>query len=104
MAAEAKLQIVRHGGYADMLRSYKIVVNDEKVGSIARNSVLNFDVPSGRLKVEAHVDWGRSQPLLIDVAPGQKITVEVSNHWGALLALWGATFGARTYLELKEVQ
>jgi hypothetical protein len=104
MAGDAKLRIVRHGGYADFLRSYKIFVNDVTAGTISRNAVLDLEVPSGRLKIEARVDWGRSQPLVVDAAPGQTITVEVSNHWGAWLSLWAITFGARSYLELNEVR
>jgi hypothetical protein len=104
MTGDAKLRIVRHGGYADMIRAYKILVNGEAAGAISRNAVLNLEVPSGRLKIEARVDWGRSQPLVIDAVPGQAVTVEVSNHRGAWLSLWAITFGARSYLELKQVR
>jgi hypothetical protein len=100
--SSSKLRIVRRGGYADMLRSYKIFVNDEATGSIARNSVLDLDVPSGPLKVEARVDWGRSQPVMIEAQPDQTVEVEVSNHWGPWLAPWAITFGASSYLTLKQ--
>jgi len=99
----AKLRIIRHGGYADMLRAYNIFVNDELAGSISRNSVLNLAVPGGPLKVEARVDWGRSRPLTIEAAPERTVEVEVSNHWGAFLALWAITFGFRSYLTLRQV-
>jgi hypothetical protein len=102
-AATSHLKIIRRGGYADALRSYKIFINDEQVGSIARHATLELDVPSGPLKVEARVDWGRSSPLTIEAAPNQAIEVEVSNHWGALLSLWAITFGYRSYLILKQV-
>src|ERR1700692_1975903 len=101
--ATCKLKVVRGGGYADAIRSYKIFVNKEKVGTIARNSVLNLEVPSGPLTVEARVDWGRSRPLTIAATPDQRIEIEVSNHWGALLGLWAITFGYRSYLTLKQV-
>ena len=51
-AATCHLKIIRRGGYADALRSYKIFVNDQQAGSIARNATLELDVPSGPLKVE----------------------------------------------------
>jgi hypothetical protein len=101
--AACKLRIVRGSGYADWLRNYKIRVNGGEVGIIARNSVLNVEVPCGTITVEARLDWGRSQPLTIEATPGQRIEIEVSNHWGALLALWGSTFGYRDYLLLKHV-
>jgi hypothetical protein len=100
--ATSKLKIIRHGGYADRFRSYKIFVNDQHVGDVARNSVLDFEVPSGAVKVQARIDWGRSRPLDLNASPNQTIELEVSNHWGPLLGLWGATFGAGSYLLLKQ--
>jgi hypothetical protein len=99
----SKLSIVRRGGFADSLRPYKIFANGEQVGTIKKNSVLHLDVPSGTIKVEARIDWGESEPLTITAAPGQTIEIEVSNHWGLWLALWGATFGSHSYLNLKQL-
>jgi len=101
--ALSKLRIIRRSGYADSLRSYKIIVNGSKVGTIARDSVLDVEVPSGPLRIEARIDWGRSRPLLIDAAPDQRIDIEVANHWGALLALWAVTFGLGSYLILTRL-
>ena len=101
--ASCMLRVVRGSGYADWLRNYKILVNGAEAGIIAPKSVLDVEVPCGKVTVEARLDWGRSQPLTIEAAPGQRIDVEVSNHWGALLALWGSTFGYRNYLLLKRV-
>jgi hypothetical protein len=95
------LRFVRGSGYADRLRPYKIFINGAQVGTIARDAVLDVEVPSGPLTVEARIDWGRSRPLTIEAAPDQKIEIEVSNHWGTPLALWAITFGFRTYLTLK---
>jgi len=99
----AKLKIVRRGGYTDMLRAYRIFVNDVHAGNVARNGVLDLEVPSGPVKVEARIDWGRSEPLVLNAAPNQMIEVEVSNHWSPFLAIWGATFGYRNYLLLKRI-
>ncbi len=96
------LRLVRSAQFADWLRSYKIFVNDKEVGALARNSVLDVEAPSGPLTIQARIDWGTSAPLKIEAAPNQKIEIEVSNHWGAWLALWAVTFGARSYLTLKQ--
>jgi len=97
------LRLIRRSGYADWLRSYEIIVNGIKVGTLARNSVLDLVVPSGRVTVEARIDWGRSRPLTVEATPDQRIEIEVSNHWGALLAIWAITFGAHSYLILKRL-
>jgi hypothetical protein len=96
------VRFVRRSQYADMLRSYKLFINGMEMGSIARNTILDLEVPAGPLTIEARIDWGRSELLTIDAAPRQKIEIEVSNHWGALLALWAVTFGSRSYLVLKQ--
>jgi hypothetical protein len=101
--ATCMVRIVRRSGYADRIRSYKIFINGTVAGSIARDSVLDLEVPSGTLTIEARIDWGRSRPLTIEAVPGKRIDIEVSNHWGALLALWAITFGYRSYLMLKQL-
>jgi hypothetical protein len=74
-----------------------------QVGTIARNSTLDLEVPSGRLKVEARLDWGRSAPLEIDGTPDGTVEIEVSNRWGVWLALWAITFGYHSYLMLRRL-
>ena len=97
------LRFVRRSGSADWLRRYKIFINGAEVGTIGRNSFLDLDVPCGPLTIEARIDWGRSQPLTIEATPDRRTEIEVSNNWGALLGLWGVTFGFRTYLTLKRL-
>jgi hypothetical protein len=65
--------------------------------------LLDIEAESGPLQIEARIDWGRSQPLLIDAAPDRRIEIEVSNNWGWGLALWAAIFGFRRYLTLKQL-
>ena len=103
MPTGCKLRLVRGSGYADRLRRYNIFINGVQAGTIAHDAVLDLEVPSGPLTIEARIDWCRSQPLTIEAMPDRRIDIEVSNHWGALLALWGVTFGFRTYLTLKRL-
>jgi hypothetical protein len=84
-------------------RCAQIIQNYYKtqVGTIARNSSLEIEVPCGGLRIEARIDWGRSLPLVIDAAPNQNIDIEVLNEWPFGLAFWAVTFGFRRYLTLK---
>jgi hypothetical protein len=101
--ATCTLRVVRGSGYADRFRPYKILVNGAQAGTIGRDAVLDLEVPCGPVTIEARIDWGRSQPLTVEAVPGRRIEIEVSNHWGSLLALWGITFGFRSYLTLKRL-
>ena len=95
------VRVVRHSGYADTLRRYKIHVNGEVVGSIARNIVLDLKVPSGPVTIEASIDWGRSEPLVVECSPGRPVVVEVANKWGVLLGIWAVSFGRKSYLVVR---
>jgi hypothetical protein len=95
------IKIIRPSQYADMMRSYQIMLNGQKAGSIAKGGVLELAAPAGRMTIEARIDWGRSQPLMIDAKPGEAHEIEVRNHWGNALALWAITFGRNSYLELS---
>jgi transposase-like protein len=44
----------------DSGRRYEIFINGAQVGTIARDAVLDLEVPSGTLTIEARIDWGRS--------------------------------------------
>jgi hypothetical protein len=97
------LRLIRRAEYEDALRAYKIYVNGKQVGAIARDSVLDIEVPSDPFTLEARLDWGRSRPMRIEAAPEPKIEIEVSNNWGVWLAIWAATFGFRSYLKLTQL-
>jgi hypothetical protein len=83
------------------LRRYRIFSNGVEVGLIARNSVLEFKVPSGPTTIEARIDWGRSKPVVVNATRDHPVEIEVENNWGAILALWAVTFGRKSYLVLR---
>jgi hypothetical protein len=102
--ANCKLRVLRPaGGYADRLRAYKIYVDDNLVGTISRNSVLEVEIPSGDHVMRATIDYGRSESLKITAALSEIIEIEVSNHWGTILSLWAITFGFGSYLSLRRL-
>ena len=78
--ATCMLRLVRGSGYADWLRRYKIFINGAQVGTIARDAILDLEVPSGPLTIEARIDWGRSQPLTIEVTPNQSAHTDDRDH------------------------
>jgi hypothetical protein len=97
------VKFVRPNGYADRLRDYKIFANGTLRGHISAKSALEFEIPSGPVTFRGRIDWGRSKPLTIEAKPGEVITIEVTNTWGAFLALWAISFGSGSYLTLKRV-
>ena len=100
----AILRIFRGGGNTNRFRKYKILVNGIEIGAIAHNSAADFQVPCGTLKLTAQIDWCRSQPVLVEAQPNERIEIEVSNTRGPLLGIWSVTFGSGSYLTLKRVR
>ena len=94
------IRLVRPPQFADMLRSYEIVLNGKSAGMIEPNSILEISTPAGAITIEAKIDWGRSRPLSIQTVPHQTVEIEVRNHWGVLLAPWAISFGKNSYLSL----
>ena len=99
--AEARLTFTRGRLYADRLRSYRILVDGRPVGRLDPRGRLDVTVPPGFHRIEARVDWCRSRPMDIDLRPGEAVGVEVTNTYGAILALWAITFGMFDYLTLR---
>ena len=100
---DCTIRVVRHAAFLDRLRPYVVFVDGVEVGSIARDSVVDFHVPSGKLVIEARVDWGGSPPLTIEVAPRHRIDIEVANEWDPLSALWAMTFRSGRYLTVRQL-
>jgi hypothetical protein len=98
------IRIVRPNQFADRIRSYRILVNGKDAGKIAADSTLDIAAPAGDVTIQARIDWGRSRPLTINAPAGRTIEIEVSNRWGAFLALWAVTFGINSYLLLTPRQ
>ena len=80
------IRIVRPKAYTDMIRSYRIFLNGQEVGSIADGGVLEFEAPAGRYTLVGKIDWARSAPFEITTRAGETMEVEIANRWGALLS------------------
>lgn len=99
----AQLVIQRKHSWADFFRAYLILVDDIELGRIRRNSTLTLEIPAGRHLIGARIDWARGEPILIEAAPGETVTIEVSNTYGARNSEYAITVGKDTYLTLKRV-
>jgi len=104
MPANSRIRIIRRFSRVDDHRSCEIFVIGAEVGTVAPGSVVEFPVPSGRLTVEACIDWADSPPLTVEAVPGQRVDIEVSNRGGPLLALWAKAFPTESYLRLRPVR
>lgn len=100
--ADCLLRIIRLSDYSERLRPYDIYIDGMLIGTIARNRVADFRVPSGTHVIEIRTGRVGSRPLMIATAPDHPVEIEVWNRGGALRAIWAATVGSDEFLTIRQ--
>jgi hypothetical protein len=102
--ADCTIRVVRRDAVADQTKSCDIYINGNRVGAIEPRGVADFRVPHGTVLVEAKNNWGRSRPLRIKIAAGDRVDVELSNLFGrGLVGFWKRLFGSDDQLSLRQL-
>lgn len=80
--------VVRRPGVRrrDLLRSYRVKVDGENRGRVARGGRVEIEVSPGRHTVQATIDWTGSPVVEIDVPEGSSVSLCVEPAGSALLA------------------
>jgi hypothetical protein len=100
----ATLSIARPRQYADAFRKYRVLIDDAEVATIRPGEAIAIDLPPGRHRVVAAIDWARSNAIEIDAHPGGHHRIEVGSNvggWRLLLAVAYATVWRDRYLYVK---
>ena len=100
--ADCLLRIIRLSGYSERLRPYDVLINGALIGTIARNRVVDFRIPSGTYIIEIRTGRLGSRPLMIEAMPNHTIEIEVWNRGGPLRAIWAATLGSDDFLTIRQ--
>jgi hypothetical protein len=61
---------------ADVLRAYRVLIDDAEVGEIRRGQTVRYDVAPGAHKVHLEIDWCTSHTVALALAPGQEAHLE----------------------------
>jgi hypothetical protein len=91
--------ILRRRGWpiSDLLRTYKVVLDDRVVGWIKRRKTLTFDVAPGHHELHLEIDWCSSRDLLLDLAACEEVRLICG---GRGPSLYGITRGRSDYIAL----
>jgi hypothetical protein len=100
--ADSTLRVVRLSSFSERRHPYEIFVNGAFIGTLVRNRVIEFRVPSGTLVVEVRTGRVGSRPLMVETSPERNVEVEVWNRGGTLRAIWAATIGSDEFLALRQ--
>jgi hypothetical protein len=100
------LRIGRDSGYADRLRSYKIVLDGKVIERIGNGETRDLEVPAGQHQLALRVDWCGSKTLAFSLADGEAISFRVSSNlrgWRVVLGLWYTIVETNSYLLLEQI-
>lgn len=73
MGEGAKIVIRRLGGYRDLIRSYKIVLDGEVVGKIKQKREATIDVAPGEHTLRMKIDWTGSPEIPFTISAGETL-------------------------------
>lgn len=90
----------RRGGWADIYRRYKVLIDGEQIGAIRRGERQTFEVAPGTHQVMLKIDWGRSNPVDVHVEEGETAELFCQPNPGPFTTLYFITFGYRRYIKL----
>jgi len=100
--ADSTLRVIRLSSFSERRHPYEIFINGAFIGTLVRNRVIEFRVPSGTLVVEVRTGRVGSRPLMVETSPERNVEVEVWNRGGTLRAIWAATIGSDEFLALRQ--
>ncbi len=90
----AHLMIRRPKEMYAMLRVYHIFLDGVKVGEVRNNETTTLDIPAGAHTLHTQLDWVKSDPLHVQLDPGQTAKLVASGQvamgglWAKMLLAW----------------
>jgi len=71
----ARLVLSRGDDSAGMLRHIRVTVDGQPVALLRPSTVAEVDVPPGRHRVRASMDWTTSRAMDLDLVPGERVEI-----------------------------
>ncbi|MCC7454768.1 MAG: hypothetical protein IT222_11415 [Crocinitomix sp.] len=95
----AQIRIDRISGYSNKYRKIKLVLNEQVVGSINDGEIKIINVPAGKHKFKAKIDWCQSNELEFNLEEGAKIEL-ILKGTNPFFAIYYIFFDTKNYLVL----
>ncbi|KUF43174.1 hypothetical protein HX017_05000 [Myroides marinus] len=96
----AKIILRRKKAFVERFRNYKVFLDGEKIGSIANNTEISFEVEEGKHILSTKIDWNTSNAIIFEIAEDQILTFSVKGA-NPLYALYYTFAKPHKYLKLK---
>jgi hypothetical protein len=89
--------------WTERFRAYRVLIDGERVATVRRGETVQVTVAPGSHRVQVALDWGRSEPLTVQLGAGEELALRCFTAATPLNALYRATLGRRRYLGLEPV-
>jgi hypothetical protein len=105
MQIQSSIEIKRNKKWADIFRSYQIILDGESAGVIDRDRSISIVVNPGHHSLKMKLDWCGSKELNFNISPGEKIMFECENNRSSpfqlLLLIYYIIFETDRWILLK---
>lgn len=98
-----EIEVKRPAQWADMIRTYEILIDGVKVSEISRGETIKLAVPDEQFTIQARIDWCTSNVISSNNI-SRKLIVKNSfsgNPLKWLFILYYVSFGKNGYLTLN---
>ncbi len=88
-----KLIIKRNSEWNNRARQFGIYLNDKKIGTISNGETKEFEIDSGKHKINGKIDWCKSPTIDFEIAENESKTIEIAGYkYGNILLLIVSVF------------
>jgi hypothetical protein len=104
VGAVAAIQITRERRpWRDLLRRYRVLIDDQPVGLLRVDETVSFEVAPGRHVVRIKIDWTGSPSLALELQGTQTVRLRCRPAHGAWRSLIDM-FGREGWVSLEVLQ
>ena len=96
------ITVRRKGGFADLTRAYKILVDGVAVGAVNHDDKVSLPVLPGVRSVQLKIDWCTSPALEVNVAAGETALLDCGNSVTVFTTILYITIWRGKYLWLRQ--
>ncbi len=79
MEAQSRIVLRRSSEWINRLRSFKVIIDGQQLGSIANGATSDFRLSPGKHLVQCKVDWCGSRAFEVDLKEGENAYLLVKN-------------------------
>ncbi|MGY9074840.1 MAG: hypothetical protein ACKVHU_18040 [Acidimicrobiales bacterium] len=101
--AETRIILERIHHYRDTIRPYTVLIDGEKIGTVADARRSEFDVSPGQHTIRVRNYWITSPEVPIDLAPGTTTWLRTGPS-GGISQAWRLFFAWSTNMFIEEIE